>query len=637
MAAHSIKPFVALIALAALAVRAEDFKPTWDSLKTYQYPEWFRDAKFGIWAHWGPQSVPMAGDWYARNMYREGSGQYKHHLEHFGHPSTNGYKEIIALWKAEKWDPARLMALYKKTGAKYFVSMACHHDNFDLWNSKYHAWNAVNMGPKRDVVGEWQREAKKQGLYFGVSEHMGASFTWWQCSHGADKSGPMAGVPYDGADPKYADLYHPAAAAGDNAWYSTNPAWHQEWSNRVSDLIDQYHPDLLYTDGGLPFGDTGRGVVAHLYNLNGGKTVYACKKIGSGEFVEGTCVQDMERGVLPGISPLPWQTDTSIGDWFYHANRKYRKADWVIHMLVDIVSKNGNLLMNVVQRSDGTLDPEVETALAEVGAWMDTNGEAIYGTRPWLTYGEGPSKATGGHFKEDFVYSGADIRYTAKGGVLYAIALGWPGERVVLTSVRVKSAGPAASVKLLGRAEPVPYEVDGAGHLTIRPPALDEAARPGHYAFAFRIEGFDLELHEDAAMALADSMTLDASQAVLDGEGVKLEDKLGGRKNIGFWDAADTSAHWLVRIPAAGDYRFRAEYSSTAPSCIELQVEGRKASADLPSTGDWNRTAKADLGTLTFEAPGVRHVVLRPADAAKWKAINLWQVQVMRQSKAKVP
>jgi alpha-L-fucosidase len=201
------------------------------------------------------------------------------------------------------------------------------------------------MGPMRDVVGDWQRAAQKHGLRFGVSEHLGASFTWWQSNRGADKTGPKAGVPYDGASPEFQDLYHPAATPGDTAWYSTNPAWHREWFDRIKDLVDQYHPDLLYTDGGLPFGETGRNLVAHFYNANlarnGGRleAVYTCKAIGSGEFAHGECVQDMERGVLSAVNPLPWQTDTSIGDWFYNRDWKFRPVSWVIHMLVDIVSR----------------------------------------------------------------------------------------------------------------------------------------------------------------------------------------------------------------------------------------------------------------------------------------------------------
>ncbi len=197
------------------------FKPTDESLKTYECPEWFRDAKFGIWSHWGPQAVPRQGDWYARNMYIQdvynknkkcytgkAHRQYLYHLEHYGHPSEFGYKDIIPLWKAERWNPEELMKLYKKTGARYFVSMGVHHDNFYLWDSQQTPWTSVKMGPKRDVVGEWQNAAKKYGLKFGVSEHLGASYTWYQTSHGADKTGPKAGIPYDGANPEYESLYH---------------------------------------------------------------------------------------------------------------------------------------------------------------------------------------------------------------------------------------------------------------------------------------------------------------------------------------------------------------------------------------------------------------------------------------------
>lgn len=476
----------------------KEYQPNWESLKQYECPEWFRDAKFGIWAHWGPQSVPMSGDWYARRMYEQGDRDRENHLKTYGHPSEFGYKDIIPLWKAEKWDPDRLMALYKKAGARYFVSQAVHHDNFDLWNSKHHRWNAVAMGPKRDVVGDWQKAAKREGLPFGVSEHLGASYWFFQPSHGCDKDGPKAGVPYDGADPKYQDLYHPAAAQDDNKWYSTNTDWHQEWRRRIEDLVDQYHPDLLYSDGGIPFGDVGLGVVAHFYNDNmkqhGGKleAVYNCKNMpenpGSGGFASGTCVQDMERGVLAGVNPLPWQTDTSIADWYYNRNWKYRKADWVIHTLIDIVSKNGNLLLNVVQRPDGGLDPEVEQLLAGVGDWMGVNGEAIYGTRPWRVFGEGDVKAEGGHFKEDFAYSQKDIRFTTKGPVLYAIALGWPQDgKLIVTSLSKSSSlaeGEVSDIHLLGHEGKLEWSRTDTGLVIVLP-----EKRPCEHAFVFKIAG----------------------------------------------------------------------------------------------------------------------------------------------------
>lgn len=484
------------------------FQSTQESLKGFQCPEWFRDAKFGIWSHWGPQSVPMFGDWYARHLYTEDNkrGMYQHHLDKYGHPSNRGWKDIIPMWKAEKFDPDRLMALYKATGARYFVSMAVHHDNFDLWNSKHQRWNSVQMGPKRDIVGDWQKAARKQGLPFGVSEHLGASFWWWQVNKGADTKGPKAGVPYEGNDPRYEDLYHWKAAPDDTTrWYSSDPRWHQIWFKRIKDLVDSYQPDLLYTDGAVPFGEVGRTLIAHFYNADIARrgrlnAVYTCKEPnkGDGEFIAGSYVQDMERGVLSGINPLPWQTDTSIGDWFYNKNwkardtgRMYRSPDWVVKTLVDVVSKNGNLLLNVVQRPDGSLDPEVETLLAEVGAWLKINGEAIYGTRPWLTYGEGVTKAAGGRMKEDFAFTARDIRFTTKGNALYAIALGWPADGKITIKSLAQPAGTKFNqvkrVELLGHRGNVAFAQDATGLVVTVP-----GTKTSSIALSLKVTGDEL-------------------------------------------------------------------------------------------------------------------------------------------------
>jgi alpha-L-fucosidase len=437
-----------------LPIAQGPFIATKDSLTNYTYPEWFRDAKFGIWAHWGPQAVPMMGDWYARKMYQQGQADYEDHLKRWGHPSTNGWKDMVPLWKAEKWDPEKLIELYKKAGARYFVSMGVHHDDFFLWDSKIHKWNAVQMGPHRDVVGEWQKAANRNGLPFGVSEHLGASFTWYQDSHKSDKTGPLAGVPYDGANSNYWDLYHNPTQPGDTGWLTKDPTSQQEWFNEIKELVDKYKPDLLYSDSGLPFGnEVGLSEIANLYNLksHGNRTeaVYTCKEPSNGRWV-----QDFERGSDSSISPYPWQTDTSIGDWFYNKNWKYRPLSWTVHMLVDIVSKNGNLLLNVVLRPDGSLDPEVETMLHDLADWTKVNGEAIYGSRPWLVYGEGTVRARGGAFREDASYSAKDIRFTTKGKTLYAIALGWPDTGKITVKALAKTADPKQNqitkVELLG-------------------------------------------------------------------------------------------------------------------------------------------------------------------------------------------
>ncbi|WP_449437677.1 alpha-L-fucosidase [Pedobacter steynii] len=470
------------------------FKPTNESLKEYKYPQWFRDAKFGIWSHWGPQAVPRQGDWYARNMYIQGSSQNKYHTATYGPPSKFGYKDIIRLWKAEKWNPEKLMALYKKAGAKYFVSMGSHHDNFFLWNSKIHKWNSVNMGPHKDVVGLWQKAARNQGLKFGVSEHLAASYTWFQTAHKADTSGAYKGIPYDGNDAQYADLYHTPAAPGDDAWLTTNDQWKKTWYNNIEELVNTYHPDLLYSDSKLPFDETGRSMLANFYNgnmaHNGGKltAVYNCK-----EPSEGKWAQDVERGVLDSISPYPWQTDTSIGDWYYRTGQKYRSATEIIQMLIDIVSKNGNLLINVVQTPEGDLEQDVITILEELATWMPANGEGIYGTRPWKTYGEGPSTVkanqTPGHFgglSDTYTYKETDIRFTSKDNDLYAFCMDVP-----TGNIQIKSLGKQSklnnkkihAVKLLGSNEKLKWEQQDDALIVYKP-----LNRPAWRVLTFKIE-----------------------------------------------------------------------------------------------------------------------------------------------------
>ena len=458
------------------------YQATDASLKNYKYPEWFRDVKFGIWSHWGPQAVPRQGDWYARCMYehdwydcekseyRKAHGYYRHHVKTYGHPSEFGFKDIIPLWKAERWNPDELMQLFKRVGARYFVSMATHHDNFFLWNSKLHPkWNSVNMGPKKDVVALWQSAAKKQGLYFGVSEHLGASYNWYRTAHQADRLGDKAGVKYDGNNPEYFDLYHEKPADDDHGWYTKNPKYHRQWFDRIQELIDGYHPDLLYTDGGLPFEDVGRSLVAHYYNQDAKQkkpqgVVYTCKQASDGRWV-----QDYERGSAESIREYPWQTDTSIGDWYYRTGQKYMTGSEIIQMLIDIVSKNGNLLLNVVQTPEGDLEKDVLNILEEIAKWMEVNSEAIYGTRPWKIFGEGPSlegaeeKAPFGHIanavKDVRKYRSGDLRFTTKGKKLYVFAMEQPEGDIHIKSLGLKAATgrKISSIKLLGSTEKVKW------------------------------------------------------------------------------------------------------------------------------------------------------------------------------------
>ena len=448
------------------------FDGTPKSLQQFDCPDWFRDAKFGIWAHWGPQGLNRIGDWYARNMYiddfEEGDGMhknaYKYHLEHFGHPSEVGYKDLLHLWKAEKFDPDELIKLYKEVGARYFVALGVHTDNFDCWDSKFHRWNSVNIGPHKDIVGLWRDAVRKHGLYFGVSEHTSNYYHWFGTSLGADKSGPKKGVPYDGHDERYRDLYHSKLATDrrDNWLTPTDypKDWAKEWYFRMKDLLDNYEPDLLYSDGAFAVDEYSHSIVSYLYNesirKNDGKqeAVFTQKNhSGLGEFIPGAGIFDIERGLAEGITEEPWQIDTCLGNWFYQDGFSYKSAESVIHFLIDVVSKNGNMLLSVPVHPQGTIDQECRDILADIKQFLDSNGEAIYATRPWKAFGEGgvteyESKC---HNEKPIEAQLGEYRFTRSkdGKFVYAFVLRWAGGQTVQIASFAGEA-PIHSVELLG-------------------------------------------------------------------------------------------------------------------------------------------------------------------------------------------
>ena len=461
------------------------YKPTWESLQNYKTPGWFRDAKFGMWAHWGPQCQPESGDWYARNMYEEGSEQYKIHFEKYGHPSKFGFKDVINEWKAQNWNPEELVSLYKNAGAQYFMAMASHHDNFDLYDSKYQKhWNATKIGPKKDLIGGWAKAARNNGLPFGVSIHASHAWIWYELAQGADKTGQYAGIPYDGKltkadgkgkwweglDPQ--ELYaqnHPLSPGQlkgnfaeqwdwGNGVYPPSKAYIEKFYNRTIDLINKYNPDVVYFDDDqLPFwpvSDAGLRIAAHLYNKSI-KQYGELRAVVNGKMLNEhqrkAMVWDIERGQANDIQPLPWQTDTCIGGWHYargiYERNGYKTAKTVIQTLVDIVSKNGNLMLNIPVRGDGTIDEKERKIVEEIGAWMKANSESIYGTRPWTIFGEGPAQEAAAQLSAQGFNEGKgkpfmheDIRFNVKGDVLYATAMGWPQDgKMVIKSLSKNS------------------------------------------------------------------------------------------------------------------------------------------------------------------------------------------------------
>jgi alpha-L-fucosidase len=420
-------------------------------LEHYSVPDWYRDAKLGLWAHWGPQCAPEMGDWYGRHLYLEDHWQGDHFRQTYGHPADTGFIDIIAGWKAEAWDPDAIVAAYKAAGARFIVAMACHHDNFDLFASVGHEWNSLRLGPKRDIVGEWKRAVRAAGLPFGVSNHASHAWHWWQTAYGYDTLGPRKGERYD--------AYRLTRAEGKGkAWDGLDPQqlytgrwmvppdgldspeavrqWHDEnsgqwvetiadedgrgaiyalkWLSRQMSLVEGHQPDLLYQDGySLPFGPIGRMAAAHFYNEAYARTGTFSGVMSAG-FTEGQgTIPNLERKATEDIRPEPWQSATCIGDWHYSRGRftdkSYVPAAGVIRQLADVVSKNGTLLLSIPVRGNGTLDEEEYNILDELGRWMAREGEAaIYGSRPWRMFG---GDERGG------------VRYTVKNGTLFAVLL----------------------------------------------------------------------------------------------------------------------------------------------------------------------------------------------------------------------
>jgi alpha-L-fucosidase len=492
-------------------VRAAD----WASLaQGFRVPDWFRDAKFGIWAHWGPQCVPEAGDWYGRLMYVQGHPAYDHHLRTYGHPSETGFLDLIGRWRAEHWEPDALVARYARAGARYFMAMASHHDNFDNFDSAHQRWNSLRVGPRRDLIGGWARAARNAGLRFGVSNHSSHAWHWWQTAYGYDSEGPRSGRRYDafrlrardgrgtwwqGLDPQ--ELYTGpsfvppdgiGSIAAMNAWHDARDGqWLEEvpparaafarnWLARQIDLVEKYRPDLVYLDdSGLPFGDIGIQAVAHYYGqsrrLHGGalEGVLTAKRLSPAQ--RTGIVEDVERGFVDAIRAEPWQTCTCLGSWHYdrglYDRHGYKPARLVVQRLADIVSKNGNLLLSVPVRGDGSIDADEIAILDGLERWFAVNGEAIYGTRPWRVFGEGPTRPPSGEMNEGGApaFTSADIRFTQKAGALHAILLDWPEGEVRIAAL---AGMDVQRVELLGGG-PVAFARAADGLRLRLPPAGD--------------------------------------------------------------------------------------------------------------------------------------------------------------------
>lgn len=474
------------------------YEPTWNSLKTHSTPHWFQEAKFGIYTHWGIYAVPARGPnatWYPYNMYREGTPQFDYHVQTYGHPSTFGYKDFIPMFTGEKFDPEEWAELFKQAGAQFAGPVAEHHDGFAMWDTRYSEWNAAKMGPKRDIVGALAQAIRQQGMRYMVALHHAEN--WWFFPHWRPE--------FDTADPRYSGLYgelHNLEWAGNppdpktrnNLWEMMDPpskSFLDCWQAKTFEVIDNYQPDLIWFDFGIKFIQEHykREMLAYYYNkaAEWGKEVVITYKWH--DLAPGAGVVDLELGRFDTLTYHDWITDTTVDDghgWGYLKETQYKSLPSLIHYLVDNVSKNGYMLLNVGPKPNGEIPDEAKALLAGIGQWLAVNGEAIYGTTAWMTYGEGPTKMTkAGYFMEDAEvrYTAQDIRFTVKGDVLYAICLGWPTGEITIEALKSLYPTEIRAVKMLGVEQELPWALTREG-LKVTPPAT----KPCEHAFVFKIE-----------------------------------------------------------------------------------------------------------------------------------------------------
>ena len=474
----------------AEVIAAGPFEATWESLQSgYKIPAWYEDAKFGIFIHWGAYCVPAFGsEWYPRNMYQEGTPEFKHHIETYGPQTEFGYKDFLPQFKAENFDAAQWAALFQEAGARFVMPVAEHHDGFPMYDTDLSEWSAAKMGPKRDVIGELADAIRAQSMVFSASSHRAEH--WWFFDGGRK-------FPSDVQDPAFAGLYAPAQPAPEN-WGDPKQGgpptteFLEDWLLRTCEIVDKYRPQVVWFDWWIEhyaFVPYLQKFAAFYYNRGAEWGLGVAINYKYGAVPDGVGVFDIERGQLSEIRPLFWQNDTSVSknSWGYIANQDYKEVGEIVSDLVDIVSKNGALLLNIGPKADGTIPDPEQTMLRQIGAWLKTNGEAIYETRPWRVFGEGPTEVKEGAFTDTQrqPFTGQDIRFTAKGDTLYAIALAWPGERVTIHSLGTDVGlwnGDISEVTLLGHEGPLQWSRAADG-LTVTLPAQ----KPGEFAFALKI------------------------------------------------------------------------------------------------------------------------------------------------------
>jgi alpha-L-fucosidase len=634
---------IAIVPAIASAAESEPYTADWESLERHQAaPDWFRDAKFGIYFHWGVYSVPAFGsEWYPRNMHFQNRNEYRHHVETYGDPIEFGYDKFVPMFKAEKFDADEWAELFEKAGARFAGPVAEHHDGFAMWASKLTPWNAMDRGPKRDLTGELAEAIRKRGMKFVTTFHHARNNLWekdgkWTGHYQAVKTDFPAAL----EDPERAILYG----------YMPREAFLEMWLGKLKEVIDGYQPDLMWFDSWLDEipEQVRMQYLAYYFNRarDWGKDAVVTFK--QTDLPRTVAVDDYEKGRANRLTEFTWLTDDTIsrGSWCYTQDLRIKPTKEVVHVLIDIVSKNGQLLLNISPKADGAIPDDQKEVLLGIGKWLQVGGEAIYGTRPWVIFGEGPTRMKkGGHFVGSLSYSAQDIRFTTDGDTLYAVFLGQPAREATIACLGTQiglCGGTVERVTLLGGQGELSFVQDENGLRVAFPEQL-----PSDIATAIKIEGLKItdyepeiddqlrgslwqtEKHIPIVKFKEGVAMLAAEDATLMGDKINTEAKDDGKTSIGFWDDPAEYVTWKVEFAEAGVYEVSGRFAAQKQGSFRILVADCALAAKPPVTGAWDAFETVQLGTIEVAEPGKHDVKVTPV-ADGWAAMNLSFIQLRK-------